>query len=171
MSLGVALAIFNAMIAVALMAGRQLYSTGRDGLWPAPVSRALERVHPRFGSPWLATIVMGAFALLACFVDPHILVLVLGNGNVAIYGGLCIAVLAGRRSGATRHAGFRMPLFPAPPVFALLFLSAVVGFDLIDPAGRRGLAATAVAVAASLGYAALLSRRRLKAGRTRQGGM
>ena len=44
MSLGVALAIFNAMIAVALMAGRQLFSTGRDGLWRGPA-------HPR-ADPW-----------------------------------------------------------------------------------------------------------------------
>jgi amino acid transporter len=160
MSLAVALAIFNAMIAVALMAGRQLYSTGRDGLWPARASRALARVHPRLGSPWVATLAMGATGLLACLADPHVLVLVLGNGNVAIYAGLCLAALAGRRSGATAHAGFRMPLFPLPPLFALGFLAAVVGFDLVDPAGRDGLAATLVTVAAALAYYAAVLRRR-----------
>ncbi len=163
MSLGVALAIFNAMIAVALMAGRQLFSTGRDGLWPKPVNAALARLHPRFGSPWVATIVMGAFGLLACSVDPHILVLILGNGNVAIYAGLCVAALAGRRSGVTRHAGFRMPLFPLPPLFGLAFLAGVVGFDLVDPAGRSGLAATAIAIAVSLAYWVLTSRRAARA--------
>jgi amino acid transporter len=160
MSLAVALAIFNAMIAVALMAGRQLYSTGRDGLWPAPVSLALATVHPRFGSPWVATLVMGAFGLAACFVNPHILVLILGNGNVAIYAGLCLAALVGRRSGVTRHAAFKAPLFPLPPLFGLLFLAGVVGFDLIDPAGRRGLAATVIAIGASLAYAAVIARAR-----------
>lgn len=158
MSVAVALAIFNAMIAVALMAGRQLYSTGRDGLWPPAASRALARIHPRFGSPWVATLVMGAAALLACFADSHVLVLVLGNGNVAIYAGLCLAALAGRRSGATAHAGFRMPLFPLPPVFGLVFLAGVVGFDLVDPAGRSGLAATVIALGVALAYHRLVLR-------------
>ena len=158
MSLGVALAIFNAMIAVALMAGRQLFSTGRDRLWPDRVSAALARVHPRFGSPWIATLVMGALGFAACFVDPHVLVLILGNGNVAIYAGLCVALLVGRRSGATRHAIFRAPLFPLPALFGLAFLAAVVGFDLVDPAGRRGLAATVIAIGVSIVYWALRAR-------------
>ena len=41
MSLGVAAAVFNMMIGVALMAGRQLYAAGRDELWPAPITKAL----------------------------------------------------------------------------------------------------------------------------------
>ena len=169
MSLAVALAIFNAMIAVALMAGRQLYSTGRDGLWPGPVSRALARVHPRLGSPWVATLTMGAAALAACLLDPHILVLVLGNGNVAIYAGLCLAALIGRRSGVTRHTQYRMPLFPVPPLFGLAFLACVVGFDIVDPAGRRGLAATAVTVVTALLYYAVVLGKR--SGSTAQNGV
>jgi amino acid transporter len=162
MSLAVALAIFNAMIAVALVAGRQLYSTGRDGLWPRPVSQALGRVHRRLGSPWVATVTMGTAALAACLLDPHILVLILGNGSVAIYAGMCLAALIGRRSGATRHTQYRMPLFPLPPLFALGLLVGVVAFDMIDPAGRRGLAATAVTIVGALLYYALMLRKCLR---------
>ncbi len=160
MSVGVALAIFNAMIAVALMGGRQLYATGRDKLWPEPVSRAMTLIHPRLGSPWVATLIMGAAALLGCFVDPRVLVLILGNGNVALYAGLCAAVMMGRRSGATGHAGYRMPLYPLAPLLALAALIAVVWFDLHDVEGAKGLAATAVVVIASLIYYALVLRRR-----------
>ena len=159
MSLAVALAIFNAMIAVALMAGRQLYATGRDGLWPASASRALGRIHPRFGSPLNATLVMGAAALAGCFVAPSVLVLILGNGNVAMYAGLCLAALAGRRSGATRGGAYRMPLFPAPPLAALLALVAVVWFDLHDAAGAQGLAATVLTVLAAVAYHRLVLSR------------
>jgi amino acid transporter len=160
MSIGVALAIFNAMIAVAVMAGRQLYGTGRDRLWPEAISRAMARVHPRLGSPWIATLTMGAAALVGCFVDPRVLVIVLGNGNVALYAGLCAAVMVGRRSGATSHSGYRMPLFPLAPVAALAALVAVVWFDLHDVAGAKGLAATAITVAAGLIYYGLVLRRR-----------
>ena len=153
MSVGVALAIFNAMIAVALMAGRQLYATGRDRLWPAPASRALARLHPRFGSPLNATLVMGAAALAGCLAPTRLLVLVLGNGNVAMYAGLCLAVIARRRrAGATEAAGWRMPLFPLPPLLALAALLAMVWFDLHDAAGAQGLAATGAALLLAVAY-------------------
>jgi amino acid transporter len=161
MSAGVALAIFNAMIAVALMGGRQLYGTGRDRLWPDPVSRAMAKLHPRLGSPWIATLTMGAAALMGCFVDPRILVIVLGNGNVALYAGLCMAVMMGRRSGVTGHAGYRMPLYPLAPILALLALGAVAWFDLHDAAGAEGLAATAITVIGGLVYYAVFLRRRV----------
>ena len=150
MSLGVALAVFNTMIALALMGGRQLYATGRDGLWPGLVSRALAATHPGRGSPWAATLVMGGCGLLGCLLDPHVLVLILGNSNVATYSGLCLAALRGRRTGASGHNTWRMPVFPAPPLVGLLFLLAVAAFDLFDPAGRIGLLITALTVGASL---------------------
>ena len=150
MSLGVALAVFNTMIAIALMAGRQLYATARDGLWPAPVRRALAATHPRWGSPWAATLAMGGSGLLACLLDPQILVLILGNSNVVTYSGLCLAALRGRRTGASGNLAWRMPGFPGPPILGLLFLLAVLTFDLFDPAGRVGLLVTALTVGASL---------------------
>ncbi len=150
MSLGVALAVFNTMIAIALMAGRQLYTTGCDGLWPRPVSAALAAPHPRWGSPWIATLVMGGCGLLGCLLDPHVLVLILGNSNVVTYSGLCLAALHGRRTGVSGHAAWRIPAFPAPPILGLLFLLAVVIFDLFDPAGRAGLLVTGLTVGASI---------------------
>ncbi len=152
MSLAVAAAIFNAMIAVALMAGRQLFSTGRDQVWTAGLNRAFRAIHPRFHSPWIATLVMGAVSLLWCFVPLNILVIVIASGTVALYGSLCLGVIAGRRTGSTRHAGWRMPWFPLAPVVALVALVGVVWTSLMDPAsGQPGLAATAAVIAVSIG--------------------
>lgn len=151
MSFGVALAIFNTMIAIALMAGRQLYATGRDGLWPAPISSVLALTHGRLGSPWTATATMGCCGLVCCLLDPHVLVLVLGNSNVVTYAGLCIAALQWRRAGATADAGWRMPWFPAPPVFALVFLLIVAVLSLFTSAGRVGMLVTAMTFGAGLG--------------------
>jgi amino acid transporter len=160
LSVGVALAIFNAMIAVALMGGRQLYATGRDQLWPTGFNVAITRLHPRFGSPYIATIVLGVTALAGCFIDPRVLVLVLGNGNVALYFGLCLAVIVGRSTGTTAHAAFRTPLHPVIPVLCLLALCGVVWFDLHDEAGAKGLGATLVAMGVGLFYYVLVLRRR-----------
>ena len=52
MGAGVALAIVNAVIAMVLLTARQLYATGRDGIWPGPVNGAFVTLHPRFRSPW-----------------------------------------------------------------------------------------------------------------------
>ncbi len=160
LSLAVALAIFNAMIAVALMGGRQLYASGRDHLWPTRFSLALTRLHPRYGSPYVATFVLGAVALLACFVDQRILILVLGNGNVALYVGLCLAVIFGRANGTTAHAAFKTPWHPLVPGLSLLVLVGVVWFDLQDRAGLEGLLATLLAMAAGFVYYMLALRRR-----------
>ena len=138
------------MIAIALMAGRQLYATGRDELWPGPISRVLGATHVRWGSPWAATLVMGGSGLVCCLLSPRVLNLISGNSNVATYSALCLAALHARRTGASGHATWRMPGFPAPPVLGLLFLLAVAGFDVFDPAGRAGLLVTALTVGASV---------------------
>ncbi len=159
MGLAVAAAIFNAMIAVALMAGRQLFSTGRDQVWTAGLNRAFTHIHPRFHSPWIATLTMGAISLLWCFVPLNILVIVIASGTVALYGSLCLGVIAGRRTGSTSHAGWRMPWFPLAPAIAIVALVGVVWTSWMDPvSGRPGLLATAAVIAVSVGLYHLVLR-------------
>ena len=160
MSAGVALALFNAMIASALMGGRQLYSSGRDRAWPARLNTAFARLHPRFNSPSFATLTVGATSRMWCLVRFDVLVVLIGEGTAAIYVCMCLAALQGRRSGASAHAPYRMPGFPLLPVLALTALAAVGGADLFDPDGRKGLLASAVVIAASVLYYRLVLRRR-----------
>ncbi|WP_174278831.1 APC family permease [Sphingomonas bacterium] len=155
MSVGVALALFNTAVAIALMAGRQLYATGRDRLWPVPISRVLAATHRNWGSPGAATLVMGGFGLAGTLLPERILLLILGNSNVITYAGLCIAALWGRRSGSTEGAPWRMPAFPLPPLLGLLFLVVVAGFSLADAAGQIGFL---VSVATLVISALLFSR-------------
>jgi len=160
MSLAVAIAIFNANIAVALMAGRQLYSTGRDGVWSAGLNQAFSAIHPRFKSPWIATLTMGAFTLLWCLAPLRVLVIILAGGTVTVYAGLCVAVMAGRRGGATGHSRFRMPLFPAVPLMALTALLGVAWTSLSDADGRLGfLVSGGVILVSALLYRGVLKRR------------
>ncbi len=147
-SLAVAMAIFNCMVVVALLCGRQLYATGRDGAWPGPINRFLASVHPRFNSPWKATILMGVTAMAWCFVPKKLLLIVIASGVAALYSLLCITALVGRRTGATAHAGYRMPLGPVIPVLGLAALIGVVIATWFDPNnGKIGLLATAGVIA------------------------
>jgi amino acid transporter len=160
-NLSVAMAIINADIAVVVLVSRMLFSTGRDAVWAAPVNRVLTLVHPRFGSPWAATLVTGALACLLCFVSLNLLLVMTGTTIVMVYATLCIAVIAGRRTGSTAHAFYRMPFFPWPPVLALMVLLYVLYTNLTDPkSGQPSLIAAALVTAVSASYYVLVLRRR-----------
>ncbi|WP_433261880.1 APC family permease [Actinosynnema sp. CS-041913] len=160
-SLAVALAILNAVLAIILITSRMVFSTGRDAAWPGTVSRALAAIHPRTGTPWIATIATGVFATALCFVDKDLLLVVTATSIVAVYAALCLAVLNGRRNGSTAHAAYRMPWFPVAPVLALAALAYVVWQNAMDPViGRPSLAITAgIGVAAALYYLLVVRRR------------
>ncbi len=152
-SLAVAAAIFNAMIAIVLSAGRQIFASARDGVWPGAAGRVLARIHPRFGSPHVATLAAGAAGLACCFLPARVLVTILANGNVATYATLSIAAMVGRRSGATVATLARARLFPAGPVIVLLALAGVLWADMLDvETGLPGLLATLAILAVGVGH-------------------
>jgi hypothetical protein len=162
-SLGIALAIINASIAFLIMVARQLFSSGRDHVWSKPVNHALTRVHKRFHSPWVATLACGSMAALGCLIPLNFLLVLTGTGIVVIYAALCLAVLVGRRRGKTKHGHYRMPLFPWPPVIALVALGYVIYANCLDPeVGRPSLIATACMMAVAAAYYGLVLRRRGK---------
>lgn len=160
-NLCVALAIINADIAVVVLVSRMLFSSGRDTVWPAPVNRFLTRVHPGFESPWGATLVTGFLAGLLCFVSLNVLLVFTSATIIVVYGTLCVAVIAGRRTGTTSHAFYRMPFYPWPPILALLALAYVVYANLLDPkVGQPSIIATIVTVLVSAAYYRFVLRRR-----------
>jgi amino acid transporter len=160
-SLGIALAIVNAVIAIVLINARFFYSSGRDRVWHLSMNAWLVRVHGRFDSPWVATFVAGATGIAACFIPFHFLLVLNGAGVVVMYFFLCLGALAGRITGATRHAAYRMPLFPLAPVFGLLVLLYVLYANWIDQdVGRPSLIANLVMMAGAGLYYVVLRRQR-----------
>jgi len=158
---GVALAIVNAVIACVLACARFFYASGRDGTWGGRADRWLAAVHPRFGSPRGATLLTGAVGVVCCFLPLRLLLVLSGAGLVAIYAGIALAAVAGRRKGSTTHAAWRMPFYPLAPAVTLAALGFVIWTSWGDPdEGRPGLIATALQVAASLLYYRLVLRRR-----------
>ncbi len=160
-SLAIALAILNAVIAIILQAARLLFSSGRDRTWPAPVSTALASVHSTHQSPWIATIVVAVLSAGGCFIDLNLLFVVTGTSLVVLYILLCAAVIIGRRNGTTNGGHYRMPFFPIPAVVALLALIYIAYQNFLDEAfGRPSLIATGLMlVAGAVYYAIFLARR------------
>lgn len=160
-NLAVALAILNANVAIVILASRMVFSTGRDQVWSAHVNAALVRIDPRFATPWVATLATGALAGVLCLFDFEFLLVASGTALIVVYGFLCAAAIAGRRNGTTRHALYKMPLFPWPPLIALVAFGYIVLTNVLDPAtGRLSFIATAVILVASALYYVLVLKRR-----------
>jgi len=152
-SAGIALAILNAVIVMVLQNGRVMYASGRDQAWPAPVNATLTRLHPRFGTPVVATLAVALpGAAFAYFVDIESLLGITGVIVAVVYLLLAAAALAARRR---PHAGWKMPLWPLAPIVVIIALGyAVSQSALMD------LAVTAGIIVAALGYEVLYLRPR-----------
>lgn len=158
-SLAIALAIINAVLAILLLTARLFFSTGRDSVWPRPANRALSAIHPRFHTPWIATLIVGVLSAVACFIELKVLLVMTGSTLIVIYAALCLSAIAGRRNGSTAHGAYKMRWYPLPPILALVALVYVTYQTAKDAAiGRPSLLVTlGVLVAAALYY---LARRR-----------
>ena len=160
-ALGVALAIVNAIIAWVLACARFFYGTARDGSWGRPLDGWMTLIHPRWQSPWAGTLIVGAVGMALCFLPLRLLEVWSGAGLIAIYAGVALAAVIGRRTGATGHALYRMPLYPLAPVVTFVALALIAWAAWLDPAeGRPAILATLVQVAIAAGYYWLVLRRK-----------
>ena len=134
-SIGVVAAIFNALTANIMAYGRLFYSTGRDGMWLAPINRFLAGLHPRFNSPIAATVLVATVSIAAMLLGEKAL-LILISGNVADYVLVSLAIFVGRRRHSTGKF-YAAPLHPLIPLFGFGVTAAAMAADWLDPdAGR-----------------------------------
>lgn len=160
-AVGVALAIVNALIAWVLACARFFYGTARDRSWGSPLDQWLTLVHPRTRSPWAVTLVIGAIGMGLCFVRKEWLEVCSGTGLIAIYAGIALAAMVGRRKGTSAHAPYRMPLYPLAPLVTIAALFYVTWTNWMDKAtGRPALYATAAQIVVAALYYWLILRRR-----------
>ena len=152
MSAGVALAIFNALIAQVMFFARLLFSLGRDEIFHQRVNSWLARVHGASGSPRTATGLVGALSAACCLLDAHTLIVFSSGLVVYTLALVSYAVLVGRRRGLTGQPGYwRSRWFPLAPILGLLLAAAFAVADLVDAdAGRPSLILLGVLIAAAL---------------------
>lgn len=162
LSAGVALAIFNALIAQVMAYSRLFFSLGRDALFTAPVNRLLAGVHGPSGSPRAATLVIGVFSALCCFLSSHVLLIFITGLLVYGWGLVCLAVLVGRLRGLTGQPGhWRSPLFPLGPVLGLAMAVIFTVADIADAdAGRPSLILLGIVVVAAVLWGEFVLKRR-----------
>lgn len=160
-SIGVATAVVNAIIACILACARFFYGTARDRCWGRPLDVWLTAIHPRFGSPWVSTLIAGGAGVACCFLSLELLLVLSGTGLVVIYAGIALAMIEGRRKGMLADAPFKSPLYPLMPVVTLMALGYIVWLNWFDlEEGRPGLIMTGAQIGLSVLYYLLVLRRR-----------
>ena len=96
---------------------RIFYTMARDGLLPKPFAR----VHPKFRTPWINTIVVGlAVAIAAGFFDINFLGDATSVGTLAAFAIVCLTVIWLRRTHPEIPRGYRVPLYPVIPILGIV---------------------------------------------------
>ncbi|MGY0540887.1 APC family permease [Nocardioides sp. YJ-D4] len=154
-NVAIAIAILNAVIVMVLQNARVVYASARDRSWPAPVNNVLTKLHPRYATPWLATLVIGIpGTILAGAVEIESLLGVTSVVMSTMYVVVAIAALRARRL-APAAESWRMPLWPLPPLVVI----GAIGYALAGSARMDVLITAGVVVAALAYYYVYLARR------------
>lgn len=113
-----AIAGLSSVILVMLMGQpRIFYAMANDGLLPA----VFGKVHPRFKTPHLATIITGVFAMVLAGIFPiGILGELVSIGTLLAFALVCAGVLILRYSRPEIDRPFKTPLVPFVPVMGVL---------------------------------------------------
>jgi amino acid transporter len=153
-SLGITVAILNAVIAIVIQFGRVLYASGRDRAWPGPVNAWMSSVSPRFQTPWFATALVGVLGAILCLtVSLDTIITLTGATLVLNYALVAVGAIVGRATGATAGSPYRMPAWPLPPVLAIAALVYITTKQT-----QKSLVVTGVTMLIGLAYWAVVIR-------------
>jgi len=113
-----AIAGLSSVILVMLMGQpRIFFSMSRDGLLP----KSFGKVHPKFKTPYITTIVTGAIAMVVSGLFPiGILGELVSIGTLLAFVLVCAGILVLRYKRPEIHRPFKTPFFPWVPIFGVL---------------------------------------------------
>jgi APA family basic amino acid/polyamine antiporter len=163
-TVGALAGLTTVMMILMLGQSRVAFAMSRDGLLP----RSLAKVHPRFGTPYRITLIVGVVvAVLAGFIPLAELAELVNIGTLFGFALVSVAVVVLRRKRPDLPRSFRVPLMPVVPILSvaacvvlMLFLTVetwlrflvwmLLGFVVYFVYGRRhsrlGAAGDAAAV-------------------------
>jgi len=114
--LGTFAGLTTTMLVMLLGQSRVFFSMSRDGLLPEWAGR----VHPRFRTPWISSIVVGFFvAIIAGVLPISVLVQLTSIGTLLAFVIVCAGVWALRAKRPDLHRPFKTPLVPFVPIMGI----------------------------------------------------
>ncbi|MGA0706979.1 MAG: amino acid permease [Steroidobacteraceae bacterium] len=111
--LGALFGLTSGILLTIMAQSRILFTISRDGLLPA----SLSRIHPTFGTPLPATLLVGCgMALMAGLLPIGILAEMVSIGTLMAFTVVCLGVLVLRRTEPDRERAFSTPWVPYVPL-------------------------------------------------------
>ena len=148
-SFGAMSGITSVLLVMMLSQPRVWLAMARDGLFPQGFFGA---VHPRYRTPWKATILTGVFvALGAGFLPLRILADLTNIGTLFAFVVVCAAVLIMRVTHPDAVRPFRAPLGAATPILGIIFCLTLM-FSLASENWLRLFVWLAIGLAIYFGY-------------------
>jgi basic amino acid/polyamine antiporter, APA family len=129
LALGAVAAMTSVLLVFQLGQARIFMSMARDGLLPPWASR----LHPKYRTPHITTIITGVFVALFAAVAPIGVVLELTNiGTLFAFILVALGIIVLRRTDPDRPRPFRTPWVPALPIVSIVFcLYLIVSLPLL----------------------------------------
>jgi len=152
--IGVIIAMFDTGLSGNLAYARIYYDSAQSGSWPEPVNRFFGRLNRHNVPQWGFLLLGVGNAILCYFTSLNNLITFTGVILVAIYLLIAIAAIVSRMRQSTADRPFRMPLWPVPPVIAII--GAILA---LTQQSRADMIQTAVIVLVAVIYWAAYARR------------
>jgi len=115
--LGAIAGLSSVMLVLLYGQSRIFYTMSHDGLLP----QVLAAVHPRFMTPWINTMIVGAIAAgFAGFMSLDRLNDLTSVGSLAAFAIVCVTVIYLRIADPQLKRPFRTPLFPLVPILGTI---------------------------------------------------
>ena len=132
--LGALAGLASVMLVMLLGQSRVFYSMSLDGLlWPWAC-----KIHPRFRTPYISSIVVGCFvALLAMLIPLHILDEMTSIGTLLAFVLVSAGIWVMRRTHPQLERSFRTPMVPLVPILSIISSGTLIVF--LSPATQARL--------------------------------
>lgn len=123
--LGAIVGMTTVILVMAFGQTRIIFAMARDGLLP----KRLATIHPKYGTPFLATWIVGiVFGLIAALVPLGVLAELINIGTLAAFCLVSVAVIVLRKKRPDLPRAFRCPGVPYVPALAIIFCVGLMTF-------------------------------------------
>ena len=115
-SVGAMAGLFSVLLVLQLGTTRVLFAMARDNLLP----KVFAKVHPKFQTPHIITVVVGLFTILGTFfLDLEASANLCNIGTFTAFIVVCVGVMILRYTDPNRKRAFKIPLMPLIPLLGI----------------------------------------------------